>query len=67
MSLKETLKNFWNQTKSNLYQLLFSAFFICFALIVVGTKEELVIPSFIIGSVALICFLIAREKLKKPD
>jgi len=66
-SLKESSKDLWNRMKSNLYQFLFSVFFVCLLLIMFGTHEEFVIPSFVIGSVALIGFLIARKKLKKSD
>jgi len=64
-SVKFSFKNLWKRIKSNLYQLLLSAFMVCFLLVMFGTYEEFVIPSFIVGSVCLISFLVARERLKK--
>jgi hypothetical protein len=52
---------FVNWLKSNLHQLLFSAFFTCFLMVMFATYEEHVVPAFIIGSVALVSFLIARD------
>jgi hypothetical protein len=57
--------DFWKRAKSNLYQVLFSVFVVCFFLIIFGTCEELVIPSFVIGSISIVGFLIARAKVKK--
>ena len=65
LNLKTNLKNLWKRAKANLYQLLLSAFLVCFFLVMFGTYEEYVIPSFIIGSICLVGFLIAREKVKK--
>jgi len=53
------------RVKAKLYQLLLSAFMLCFLLVMFGTYEEFVIPSFIVGSICLVSFLIAREKVKK--
>jgi hypothetical protein len=60
-------KNLWKRLKSNLYQLFLSAFTICLLLIMFGTREEFVVPSFIIGSVALVSFLEAKQRLKKTE
>jgi hypothetical protein len=57
--------NLWKRAKRNLYQLLLSAFIVCFILVMFGTREDLVIPSFIIGSACLLSFLIIRERLIK--
>lgn len=61
---KVDLGNLWRQTKSNAYQLFLAFFQVCLLLVMFGTYEELVVPSFIVGSVFLISFLIAREKVK---
>lgn len=53
------------RVKSSLYQLFLSGFLVCFLMVMFGKYEEYVVPSFIVGSVMLICFLIAREKIKK--
>ena len=63
--LKPNYKGLWKRLKSNLYQLLFSVFILCFLLVMYGTSESFIIPSFIIGSASLIGFLIAREKMKE--
>ena len=67
--LKFSFRHLANRAKSNLYkflcQLCLSAFSVCFLLVMFGVYEEYVIPSFITGSVMLIGFLIAREKIKK--
>jgi len=63
--LKFSVGHFATRVKSNLYQLFLSAFLVCFLMVMFGKYEEYVIPSFIIGSVMLISFLIAREKIKK--
>ena len=64
LSFKSGFKNLWKRVKGNLYQLLLSAFMVCFLLVMFGTYEEFVIPSFIIGSICLVSFLIVREKVK---
>jgi len=61
---KGNFGNLRKRIKSNAYQLLFSVFLVCFLLVMFGTYEEFVIPSFVIGSVSLIGFLITREKVK---
>jgi len=60
-----SFKNLWMRVRANLYQLLLSVFMVCFLLVMFGTHEEFVLPSFIIGSICLVSFLIARERVKK--
>jgi len=64
-TLKISVRHFATRIKSNLYQLFLSAFLVCFLMVMFGKFEEYVIPSFIIGSLMLISFLIARERIKK--
>jgi hypothetical protein len=66
-SLSENLKRFTRRLKRDSYQFLLSGFFTCFMLVLWGIKEELVIPSAIIGSILLISFLIARDLLERKD
>lgn len=61
--LRINRKNLWKRVRLNLHQVLMSIFMICFLLIMFGTSENFIIPSFIIGSASLIGFLIAREKI----
>lgn len=63
-SFRFSFGNLWKRMKSNLYQLLLSTFMVCFLLVMFGTHEEFVIPSFIIGSACLVSFLIVRESEK---
>ena len=65
LKFNHSRRYFVNWMKSNLHQFLFSAFFVCLLMVMFATHEGHVIPSFIIGSVMLISFLIARDKIKK--
>lgn len=62
---KLNYKGLWKRLRSNLYQLLLAVFIVCLLLVMYGTSESFIIPSFIIGSASLIGFLIAREKMKE--
>jgi hypothetical protein len=65
LSLKSGINNQWKKLKSESYQFLLSIFGICFILVTIGTKEEFIIPSAIVGSIFLVLFLVARDWKKK--
>lgn len=60
-------KNGLKKLKSEAYQFLFSIAFVCLMLVVAGTKDELIIPSAIIGSLSFITFLFFRDRKKKKQ
>jgi hypothetical protein len=62
--LKVNYKNLLERIRLNLYQILLAIFINCFLLIMYGTSENFIVPSFIVGSVSLVSFLIARDKVE---
>ena len=67
LSFKSGIRNQWKKLKSESYQFLFSVFFLCYLLVTIGTHEEFIIPSAVVGSTFLVLFLIARDWKKKKD
>jgi len=65
LSVKSLLQKSVNYLKSEWYQFLASVFFVCLMLVVLGTHDEFIVPSSIIGSVFLILFLLMRERRKQ--
>jgi len=50
--------------KSSLYPLLIMILFFSLLLIMMGTSEQVVIPSFVVGLIAIISLFIVKEKIK---
>lgn len=67
LSVKSLSKKAIDYLKSEWYQFLFSIAFVCLTLVVAGTREELIIPSAIVGSIFLVLFLIMKDRKKKTE
>jgi hypothetical protein len=50
--------------KSSLYPLLIMVLFFSLLLIMLSTSEQVVIPCFVIGLIAIVCLFIVKEKIK---
>lgn len=62
LSFKSLSERIVRYLKSEWYQFLGSVALVCLLLVVVGTHDEFIIPSSILGSISLILFLILRQR-----
>lgn len=60
---KTELRKWWKSIKSNTPQMLMLAFTLCVFLTIFGV-EKYVIPSFIVGCVAISLYIVLKEKVK---
>ncbi len=63
--LKVAIINNLRKLKKTSYQFLLSAATLCYLLVIFGSTEEIVVPSAIIGSIFLVCFLLVRDLLNE--